>query len=112
MIYIPVDEGYAFDYLAILNVKRRRNLIPPEPFQEFASALSKQLPNFQDVLVSEEYQKIFELNNSIFDYVDQAQKDQIKASVVAKANHQRFVLKQQLQRKWFNSVSAEVKTTA
>jgi hypothetical protein len=112
MILIPVDEGYAYDYLAILQVKYERGVIPKSEFDDFSNYLRNALgPGAHSIILSShEYKECVRVNLATFDRVDDAKEDKVKASVVHNLNFERFKAKTELQRRFFpNSKISEKK---
>jgi hypothetical protein len=114
MINIEVDEGYAFDYLSILEVKK--NLYPSETkfstYNKCANFLKNQLGHelFNQVLSSNEYIDLYNSNKKTFNLVDLARKNgPVTAKEVDDANMERFFCKQKLQNSFFNGNLAEEK---
>ena len=113
MINLSTSEGNAFDILSILQVKAKR--FPTEKnvlnyfncLDEIKSQVGGQL--FFVVLNSQEYKDLYLCNNACFDAVDNAKTDKILASVVDRLNHQRFILKSEIQKKFFNGEIQEQK---
>ena len=103
MINLPVDQAYAFEYLAILEIKYVRNIIPRDTFAEVAASLSAQVGNetFIRIINSSEYINLHAANSKTFEAVDKAKKDEVKASFVDQCNTERFIAKQALQKKFF-----------
>lgn len=103
MINLEVDEGYAFDYLAILAVKKERIDGQREKFHECARNLRMQVGrDLWDVIVaSEEYENLIEENRKTFDAVDQARYGSIGAKEVDECNMKRYQAKVAFQKRFF-----------
>jgi len=104
MISITVDEGYAFDYLAILSVKTLRGIYEPDVFLNCVKVLKEQIEDdelFDKILESQEYAECVRINGDVFDAVYKAKLDQIKASVVDNLNYERYLAKIKLQNRFF-----------
>ncbi len=115
MILLPVDEGYAFDFLAILEVKS--TIIGGSKvnaqLRECEDKLRDQVgdPLFSDIKKSEEYQKILEANTDVFHRIERLRGGaDVTAKDIDDLNSVRFVRKKDLQSKFFNSESLESKT--
>lgn len=112
MINLSVDEAYAFDYLSILEVKFLF-LLDNQHLQCYRY-LVEQLG--QDLVISiiqsEEYEKLIEANKKVFLAIEEIRttKEPVDARVIDNLNTERFLLKKQLQSKFFNSNVSEVKT--
>lgn len=112
MIDLLVDEGYAFDYLSILEVKNR--LHPSETKQqtylECFNYLKNQLNNFDIIYNSIEYKNLLQSNTYTFDLIDKLRNgDIITAKDIDDANMERFYRKQALQNKFFSNIMKEEK---
>ncbi len=113
MIKLSTSEGNAFDILSILQVKAKR--FPTEKntlnyfdcLDEIKSQIDGQL--FFRILNSQEYKDLYYVNNKCFDAVDDAKTNKILASVVDKLNHQRYLLKGQIQKIFFGGYLQEQK---
>ena len=113
MINLSTSEGNAFDILSILQVKAKRFPIEKNVLNyfncldEIKSQMCGQL--FFRILNSQEYKDLYDVNNRCFDKVDLAKTDSIPASDVDKLNHQRYLLKEQLQKVFFGGYLQEQK---
>lgn len=121
MIKLLVDEGYAFDYLSILEVKayqflkedtRRSYFDCKESILKEFIRLGYSEVLYHQILNSKEYQDLVFINKKVFDAVDKArygtEKD-ISAKEVDSLNMERFRLKQAIQNKYFKTKTQEVK---
>lgn len=114
MINLPVDEGYAFDYLSILELKLRKapaDESRQRTWLECHRSITDQVGNelMDDVLNSKEYAKLYEINSDTFDAVDRAKTDSIPASTVDQLNFRRYQCKVELQRVFFSGAVTEIK---
>jgi hypothetical protein len=103
MIFLPVDEGYAYDVLAICHVKYNKQL-PNSDKSYFLinDELKKQLGKLHDeILHSEEYSQLIIANLETFDAVEKARYGTISAKEVDDLNMKRFLHKKNLQKKFF-----------
>ena len=114
MINLIVDEGYAFDYLSILEVKK--NLYPSESkiksYRDCADFLRSQLPHslFEDIISSQEYNNLYKANETTFNLVDIARNNgPVTAKQVDDANMERFYKKEKLQKTFFSTGLVEEK---
>lgn len=112
MIKLNVDEGYAFDYLSILQVKN--NLYPSQEkqkaFEDCRQFLSNQLMNFEEIFSSKEYEDLVKINELTFHLVDKVRNNEpIPAKDVDDANMERFYCKKNLQEKFFDTELVETK---
>ena len=113
MITILVDEAYAFDFLAILEIKysfsKSKNIL--EKIEECKQHLAEQLgiERLSKILESEEYRKVIEANRETFRLVELAKTDKCRASDVDKSNYYRCLARNDLQNKFFISKISEVK---
>lgn len=107
MIAIWVDEGYAYDYLAILYVKflKFNNEKTLKAKKECSAFLYKQLGEDKhlDILTSDEFQKLISVNSDTFDAVEKARYGEISAKEVDNLNMKRYYCKLALQNKFFPS---------
>ncbi len=113
MIDLLVDEGYAFDYLAILEVKKNNNPEQSAVWMSCSAYLSSQFlqETWLNLISSKEYRKMVEVNQKTFDAVDKARYGEITAKEVDDCNMQRFKAKQQFRNKFFpESNQSEFKT--
>lgn len=102
---IAVDPGYMFDFLAIYEVKMRK-ATSQDTVDNFTNALahiSNQITDHRsiEILNSPEYKTLRDINAKIYDFVNLAKKDEVKASEVDSANYERYLAKKALQAKFF-----------
>lgn len=114
MINLLVDEGYAFDYLSILEVKHildPSNINKKNSFNECVKNIIEQITYsiYIEIKESKEYADLLNANLETFKCVDLAKTDQVKASDVDKANYIRFIKKNELQKRFFKSSCTEIK---
>lgn len=114
MINLLVDEAYAFDYLAILEVKN--TLYPSvqknETFLECRDYLKNQTINFNDIYYSKEYRDLVEINRITFDLIDDLREGlEVTAKSIDDANMARYYKKKALQEKFFSNELKEEKIT-
>lgn len=104
-VALLVDFGYAYDYLSILFVKlekTNRSDIRDQYFDCFVNLCREVGDEFHgDVMFSDEYNNLVEVNRRLYDLVDLAKKDEVKASEVDMEVYQRFLAKKALQEKFF-----------
>lgn len=110
MIYLKVDEAYAFDYLTILYLKKDKSESCYKAWKDCYEYLSYQLPNFLNIVTSDEYNNLLEANRITFDAVEKARYGTITAKEVDEANLLRHKRKVELQDKFFNVKLTEYKT--
>lgn len=112
MINICVDEGYAFDFLSILEIKKNKSIQSMENWQSCFNYLKAQLPNdiFNLIINSQEYAHMVTINKKTFDAVERARYGQITAKEVDDANMERYHAKINLQNKFFSNKTTEEKT--
>ena len=103
---ILADSAYCFDFLSILDVKKTKN---PQNYDNYTN-FSTQLRLLEDfigkdkldyVMGSKEYTELFLINFRLYDLVDLAKKDIVKASEVDAVVYERFVAKGLLQKRFF-----------
>jgi len=114
MIKLSVDEGQAFDYLSILQVKADMdptNSKKTVQYYECGDQIADQISDekFAKIYESQEYKDLYNANLQTFKLVDLAKRDQVTASEVDKANYQRYIHKVKLQNKFFNTSITEIK---
>ena len=113
MISLVVDECYAFDYLAILDVKLsldKDNIQKEVSFKKCRDFLREQIKDiFDAVYNSEEYRRCFEANLKTYHAVEKAKTDQVLASYVDHCNYLRYLAKKRIQEKYFASAITEQK---
>ncbi len=111
MVTLLVDEGYAFDYLSILDVKK--NIRPEvEPNWHFCFLfLEKQFGKnkMQQIINSLEYIDLIEANKITFEAVNKAKENLISAKEVDDLNLLRYEKKIALQNKFFTNQVSEIK---
>lgn len=113
MIKLLVDEGYAFDYLAILEVKKNNKPDQSENWMKCFLYLSNQfsLEFWDNLISSKEYKDMVEINQKTFDAVDKARYGKITAKEVDNCNMERYNAKQRFRNKFFpQSEQLEFKT--
>lgn len=113
MIKLSVDEAYAFDYLSILEVKltKRNDQKLKNTFDSCKENIYSQVGEdlFNEIFESIEYEKLFEVNNKLFEAVDLAKKNLVTAKYVDDLVFERYLAKTQLQKKFFKEDVIEVK---
>lgn len=115
MIEILVDEAYAFDYLAILNVKSLK--FPTEKnirnLQDCFNHISNQVghDDMNRMINSDEYRNLITINTKTFDLIDWLRDgEQISAKTIDDANMERYYKKKAFQERFFpNSLLTEAK---
>lgn len=113
MITIQVDEGYAYDFLAILDVKRQKKIQNSEKnfkisYDHIEHQIGKELHD--SIYNSDEYLKLVTVNKETFDAVEKARYGSISAKEVDELNMKRYYSKVALQKKFFSSEVLEQKT--
>ena len=111
MIQLTVDEGYAFDYLSILEVKSNMDTTKYSQFIQCRDNIAKEISTekFLQIYNSQEYKDLYAANLQTFKLVDLAKTDQVTASAVDKANYNRYLQKIKIQTTFFNEPLKEVK---
>lgn len=113
MININVDEAYAYDFLAILDVKRQKNIKDAEAaFRECCFHIERQIGYVlhRNIIESNEYKNLLQANIETFEGVEKARYGIISAKELDNCNMQRYNFKKQLQKKFFSSDVSEQKT--
>ena len=113
MINLLTSEAYAFDYLAIFEIKYDKGITTGDAFLQVRNDLAKQIgrQKYIEVYDSIEYKELYKVNAQVFDLVEKAKTNQIPAKAVDDGNYARYLAKKALQaRFWPNTVLSEVKT--
>ena len=110
-----VDYGYAFDYLAILEVKNRKMHSPEseENFKKCYNHIRSQIheEKWEEVIRSKQYSNMLDANEKTFEAVEQARYGNTTAKHVDECNMERFYCKKNLQKKFFpDAASVETKS--
>ena len=100
MISIIVDEGYAYDYLAILAVKRNKHYYDIIS-EHIESQIGIEL--HEKITESIEFYNLFDANVKTFHAVEMARYGKISAKEVDNYNMERYNCKVILQNKFFPS---------
>jgi hypothetical protein len=110
MMTLLVDEGYAFDYLSILEIKSNKNG-DKKTYNFCKENIISQigLYEFLEIESSQEYKELLEANLNTFNLVDAVKSNPCLGTEVDKSNYKRFLKKQALQKKFFNSIGSEIK---
>lgn len=110
MINLLVDEGYAFDYLSILEIKSNKN-DNKELYNHCKENIISQISlyNFLEIESSIEYKELLKANLNTFNLVDAVKSNPCLGAEVDKSNYERFLKKQALQKKFFGSIGNEIK---
>ncbi len=108
MITILVDEGYAYDYLAILAVKHKifnneKTLTARTLCNEH---ILNQIPEDQHIKIvrSQEFKNLIDANFKTFEAVEEARYGKISAKEVDDLNMKRHYCKVALQNKFFPDI--------
>jgi len=111
MLKISLDYGYAFDMLAILEVKNlflnKKNDNYLRLYNEIESQIGQE--KMETILKSKEYKHLVVTNKKVFDLVDKAQKADGLAKQVDSANYERYTSKINLQKAFFDTEVTEIK---
>lgn len=112
-IKLKVSPGYAFDWLAILEVKLLNGLISDEELKEADFGIQIQVGDqlFCQVLDDEVYDSLVNINAELFEKIDKVRSGDasITAAEIDNLNTQRFLLKNKIQEKFFGGGLAEKK---
>ena len=106
MININVSESFAFDFLSIYEVKFHKNPtseIADKNYEECEDYISNQLgwDFYYEIVQSKEYNDLYESNKRLFELVELAKDDKVKASEVDRGVIDRWEKKKALQDKFF-----------
>lgn len=116
MIKISLDEAYVFDILSIYQVKI--NNFDGEKLEITLSAMSDLVEEiieqigilkYNEVISSREYQELVKANQKVFSLVDIVRNDTGLAKQADDANYERYLMKIDLQKKFFNNNLKEMK---
>jgi hypothetical protein len=109
MLNILVEEGYAYDYLAILMVKGNQQELYNFTSGYIAAQVGREF--HWEILTSKEFQELVDANKKTFDAVEAARYGEISAKEVDNCNMMRYNSKIALQSKFFpNKKIEEIKT--
>lgn len=112
MINLLVDEAYAFDYLAILEVKKEFDNDNEKAWKECREYLKIQLQDqFEKIINSQEYFNLLICNRLTFLAVEKARYGTITAKEVDDCNMQRYHKKKEFQTKFFSKTKIVDKKT-
>lgn len=111
MILLQVDEAYAFDYLSILDLKRQKFSKNHDAWIKCYKFLQNQFESekWLSMIYSKEYKDMIEANLLTFDAVDKAKNNEVSAQHVDFCNYQRYIAKQEFQKKFFDNNLSELK---
>lgn len=117
MIKISLDEAYVFDLLSILDLKRNKstkkedNQKHIENYNILYDEISEQITDIKmyQIIKSKEYKDLIDINTKVFDLVDLGKEQEGLTRITAMANYDRFILKNKLQKKFFQNPLKEVK---
>ncbi len=99
------DEGFVFDYLAILQVKQYHMSGMTDHVDRCKANIKSQigLSKFSEIYHSQEYKNLFDANMETFQAVEKARYGEISAKEVDDCNMKRYNAKVALQKKFFPS---------
>ena len=111
MILLQTDEAYAFDYLSILEIKKQKSSSAIEHWLKCYVHLQKQFDSekWSSIIYSEEYKNMIKANELTFNAVNKAKNNEVTAQYVDHCNYQRYIAKQNFQKRFFNSNLSELK---
>jgi hypothetical protein len=114
MLKLTVEEGYAYDYLSILQIKfdKLKTENSKTLFLNCSIDLKNQIGEeaHNKIINSIEYKDLCTSNENTFYCVEQARYGNISSKEVDEANMQRYINKTKLQKKFFNTTSLEEKS--
>jgi hypothetical protein len=115
VLNLEVEEGYAYDYLSILEVKlhKLRTENAKKLFLNCLSNIEKQVgvDLHKKIYLSSEYIDLYDANLNTFNFVELARYHKVDAKEVDASNMQRYNCKRKLQQKFFpNKMILEEKT--
>lgn len=107
-IPLPVDYGYYFDFISILANKYDRFFDDEVKnyYIECIDNLKKYIgeDKYNEVTRSNEYIHLYEVNSRLYDMVDLAKENKVKAKDVDDMVYERFLAKKAVQDKFFPEV--------
>lgn len=109
MIKISVDEAYAYDMLAILEIKYKKMNLSLESLNnhyELQETLRKEVgaQRHSEIVLSKEFQRLYDANLKIFERIDEIKEREIHSSdatYIDNMNYERYLAKKTLQEKFF-----------
>lgn len=108
---IPVDAGYMFDFLCIYEVKLQKKGGDQAilNFTECVGHISDQIGRelLTEILNSEEYRRLVDVNSQLFDLVDEVKKNTCKGKELDDQVYLRYLAKVALQKKFFPEQSVK-----
>lgn len=114
VLRLEVDEGYAFDYLSIQEIKKDLSPQAMENYERVFKLIKGQIyyDKFIEILNSFEYKELLRVNKILYDYVDYIRSGKkVDGKEVDDCNEMRYQAKQALQKKFFGTdLTTEVKT--
>lgn len=112
-ISLSVDEGFAFDMLAIRKVKADMSpsVESEKVYEDLKTEILQQLSSFvfYEVLGSDEYRNLYKTNREVYEAVEKPQHGLISSSEVDYLNWVRWIHKGNLHRRFFASPYLEQK---
>jgi len=112
-VNLEVDAGYAIDFLSILDVKalKIKDQQSKENFRRCKLNIRKSIgSNLDKIYRSKEYKKLFCVNKLLWEIIDKIRTGKITARMVDDLNYQRWILKNNIQKRYFGSITAEQKS--
>lgn len=105
------DFAFIFDYYIILIIKNIKGIISDDIVEECRENIIEQIGKnlFSEIENSEEFSDLTYWNLETFRLVDLAKNDECRASEVDSANYKRFLVKKNLQEKFFEEKLTEKK---
>lgn len=113
MINLYVDEAYAFDYLSILEIKKKNSDNDMLNYSSCERLITNQIGAelFDSIKTSVQYSKLVETNQLVYNQIERIRNgEKLDAKEVDDANMLRFKYKKDLQSHFFNTKLAEQKT--
>lgn len=113
MMTLPVDPGFFFDFMSIQEVKLDLNRTAQNAVNwrvtHVAAVAQLGDDKVEEILNSDEYKALYDINRRVFDAVDKAKANAITAREVDELNYQRYLLKLVLQKRFFETEATEQK---
>lgn len=116
MINWVLDEAYCLDFLSVLDVKLDKAAAESraDVQKRFDFYLNLFLEQVGDelgtqIMDSSDYSKLKDCNKVIFETLDNCKKYKVDALTIDKLNYNRFLIKNEIQKKYFGKAVNELK---
>lgn len=117
LITVKIQPAKAYDELSVLYIKtqktndieRKKKIISEINTLENEIIASIGLTEHLNIVRSAEYHKLFDINLKTFEEIDTITDEDIKAKKIDTQNYERFLVKKELQKKFFTNELNEIK---